>query len=161
MNCMQCQHEMDTRKEDFEYGDAGLPGITLVDVEVSRCPHCGEYEVAIPNTEELHRVLAFAMASQKARLSGAEVRFLRKYLGYSGRDFAATIGVDPATVSRWEHEKEPIGPTADRLLRLMAMRQNPIAEYPTERLAQVAQTRPRSLVLRVRAVHNTWQPDLR
>ena len=49
------------------------------------------------------------------------------------------MGVDKSTVSRWENEKEPIGPTADRLLRLMVLRQRPIDEYPTEHLAAVAQ----------------------
>jgi hypothetical protein len=41
-----------------------------------------------------------------ARLSGSEVRYLRKYLGWSGADFAGHVGVDPSTVSNWETDKE-------------------------------------------------------
>jgi DNA-binding transcriptional regulator YiaG len=88
---------------------------------------------------DLHRVIAFAIAGQKAKLSGPEIRFLRKYLGYSGAHFARTIGVDPATVSRWENEKEPMGATAERLLRLMIVTRQPLEEYPLDLLADVAQ----------------------
>ena len=159
MKCLNCGATMKTRREDVEYGDAGLPDVTLVGVEVSRCPKCGEFEIAVPRIEELHRAIAFAVVEQRPRLTGREVRFLRKYLGYSGQDFAATIGVDPATVSRWENEKEPIGPTADRLLRLMVLRQKPLEEYPTERLADVASEPARQPRIVARAVGKKWTAE--
>ena len=37
---------------------------------------------------ELHRAIAIAVSQKTARLSGEEVRFLRKFLGWSGADFA-------------------------------------------------------------------------
>jgi DNA-binding transcriptional regulator YiaG len=55
----------------------------------------------------------------------AEVRFLRKHLGWSGADFAAHMGVDPTTVSAWENERKPFGTSSDRLLRLIVARQAP------------------------------------
>ena len=159
MKCLQCGGKMTKRREDFEYGDTGIPDVMLAGVEVSRCARCGEFEVAVPNVEELHRAIAFAVASQRARLSGIEVRFLRKYLGYSATDFATTIGVDKATVSRWENDKDRIGPIADRLLRLMVFRQRPVEEYPTERLAEVAVDPPRTPKIRARPVGATWRAE--
>ena len=72
---------MKTSRENYLYDACGLPGVTLVGVEVSRCPECGNHEVSIPRIEELHRVIARAVANRPARLDGAEVRYLRKWLG--------------------------------------------------------------------------------
>ena len=113
----------------------GLPHISLAGVEVRRCPECGEHEVVIPRIEQLHQAIANAVIAKKARLSAAEVRFLRKHLGWSGADFARHMGVTPETVSRWENGREPIGPVADRLLRLMVVTKAPKREYSIEALA--------------------------
>jgi len=94
-------------------------------VEVDRCPKCGAVEIVIPRIEELHRALALAILRKRGRLAAPEVRFLRKYLGWSGADFAKHMGVDAATVSRWENEEQPMGPVADRLLRLMVVTREP------------------------------------
>lgn len=40
------------------------------------------------------------IARSPERLGPAEIRFLRKYVGYSGKDFARFVGVTPETVSR-------------------------------------------------------------
>lgn len=83
---------------------------------------------------------------------------LRKYLGYSGEDFAATMGVTPATVSRWENDREPMGSTAERLLRLMSVRDLPIEEYPTDRLRAVA-TEGEPPRFRARLAGKTWHAE--
>jgi len=140
MKCMTCgKGELKVSRENHRYTESGLSNVTLLGVEVRRCPKCGDVEVAIPRIAQLHRAIAFVLAGQRAKLTGAEVRFLRKYLGRSGADFAAMIGVTPETVSRWENDREPMGATAERLLRLMVVRDKPIDEYPNERLAEVAQ----------------------
>jgi hypothetical protein len=48
MTCLQCGAEMRMKRENCKYDASSLPGITLLGVEVSRCPKCGEHEVAIP-----------------------------------------------------------------------------------------------------------------
>ena len=63
-------------------------------------PKCGEHEVAIPRIEDLHRTIAQAVIAKRERLTPAEIRFLRKFLGWSGADFAAHVGTTPETVSR-------------------------------------------------------------
>ncbi len=126
MKCPECKTEMESRKVNHKYTESGLPNVVLVGIEVRHCPKCGEEQIVIPRLEELHRVIAFKVASQAARLNGAEIRFLRKWLGWSGATFAKTIGVAAETVSRWENDKEAMGTTAERLLRLMAIRQKPV-----------------------------------
>jgi putative zinc finger/helix-turn-helix YgiT family protein len=135
MKCMQCGHAMITKRENVPY--TALPGTVLVGVEVHRCPNCGEYEVAIPALDELNRVLAAAVVHKPARLSGGEIRFLRAYLGHSGADFARLIGSDPATVSRWESNKQPIGHHADLLLRAMVILDKKVEEYPISKFAEI------------------------
>ncbi len=38
------------------------------------------------------------------------------------------FGVDSKTVSRWENEKDPIGPVSERLLRLIVRDLDPVPE---------------------------------
>jgi putative zinc finger/helix-turn-helix YgiT family protein len=127
MKCLNCGHAMTTKRENVPY--TALPGAVLVGVPVSRCASCGEFEVAIPAIDELNRALAAAVIHKPARLVGAEIRFLRSYLGYSGADFAKVIGSDPATVSRWEGDKQPIGHHTDLLLRAMVALDKRVDEY--------------------------------
>jgi putative zinc finger/helix-turn-helix YgiT family protein len=128
---------MTSARENYSYAASGLPHVTLEGVEVRRCAACGEHEVVIPNIEQLHQAIANAVISKKARLASAEVRFLRKHMGWSGAEFARHVGVKPETVSRWETGKESIGPIADRLLRLMIVTKAPAREYAIETLASL------------------------
>ena len=137
MKCNECGSPMKTRKENYRYSECGLKNVTLVGIDVSRCPRCGNYELSIPHIEELHRLIARVLIEKTTRLTGEEVRFLRKCLGWSGADFAKHIGVAEETVSRWENSSAPIGPQADRLLRLMVAQGRLTTNYPTERLSQI------------------------
>ncbi|MGO8999952.1 MAG: type II TA system antitoxin MqsA family protein, partial [Polyangiaceae bacterium] len=116
--CRTCgEGETKTSTENHLYVESGLPNVVLAGVNVRRCAKCGAFEVLLPRVTELHRVIANAVIHKPARLSGAEVKFLRKHLGWSGADFAAHMGVDPTTVSAWENERKPFGTSSDRLLR--------------------------------------------
>jgi len=138
MKCVECGHAMKPTIENHRYEAVAGLAVTLVGMRVNRCPECGEVEVEIPNLEGLHRALADLVIRKRARLGAAEIRFLRKYLGLSGSDFAERIGVDRATVSKWETGGQPMGTTADRLLRLMVAHEKPIEAYPIKTLTEVA-----------------------
>jgi putative zinc finger/helix-turn-helix YgiT family protein len=138
MTCAACGAQLKTRRENYRYEASGLPHVTLKGVEVRRCPQCGETEVAIPAIEGLHRAIAGALIRKRARLVPAEIKFLRKYLGWSGSDFARHVGAAPETVSRWEHGKLAMGPAADRLLRLLVATKAPVSDYTVDVLAQIA-----------------------
>lgn len=128
---------MKTRKENHRYDECGLKYVTLVGVEVRRCPCCNNYEISIPQIEGLHRLIARVLIDKATRFTGDEIRFLRKSLGWSGADFAKHMGVADETVSRWENDAAPIGPQADRLLRLMVAQGRLATNYPAERLTRI------------------------
>lgn len=129
IQCLTCGKALKSVRENHRYVESGLPNVTLVNVEVRRCPHCGEQELVIPKMDQLHRVLAGAVATKTDRLTHQEIRYLRKYLGWSGAEFAAHFGVAAETVSRWESGHQVMNPMAERLLRVLALRLEPIKDY--------------------------------
>lgn len=155
MTCIECGGKLKSKKENYRYLACGLPNVTLAGVEVRRCGTCGDHEVVIPHVEKLHEALANAVVRHEARLSGTEVRFLRKYLGYSGGDFASLIGVSPETVSRWENKRETMGPSAERLLRMLVVHKLPIQQYPIEMLTQIS-TKTRTKPIGLRPKGDGW-----
>jgi putative zinc finger/helix-turn-helix YgiT family protein len=150
---------MRTARENYLYKESGLPNVTLVGIEVHRCPHCGEHEAVIPKIEELHRVIATTTARKAPRLAREEIRLLRKYLGWSGGDFAEHMGVSPETVSRWENGSAPMGATAERLLRLAALTLEPTSDYSLDILKDVAQRKPAAQRLQMRVYRGSWNAE--
>ena len=156
--CRTCHEgEMKTTTENHLYVESGLPNVVLVGVDVRRCPKCGAFEVLLPRVAELQRVIANAVIHKPARLSAAEVRFLRKYLGWSGTDFAAHMGVDPTTVSAWENDRKPFGTASDRLLRLIVARQAPMEDYSLDELTKIADRQEPPRKVEIRSRNHGWQ----
>lgn len=138
MTCRTCRKaEMTTARENYRYDMSGLPNVTLANVEISRCPKCGDYSVAIPRMEELHRVMASAVIRKPAALTPAEIKFLRKFIGWSGVDFAKHMGTTPESVSRWESGKLAMSAAADRLLRLMVASVPQVQSYSLDLLTDI------------------------
>jgi len=155
MKCFQCGGKMATKRENYRYTASGLPNVTLVGIEVRRCAACGENEVLIPRIDGLHRVLAAAIVRRKSRLTQHEIRFLRKYLGYSGVDFARIVGVSAETVSRWENARETMRSSAENLVRMLVVHQQPIRRYEVDTLARIGQE-PAPKTIGVRMKGTTW-----
>lgn len=155
--CKMCgEAELTARAETYLYTGSGLPNVVLVGVEVRRCPSCGHHEVALRRVTDLYRTIADAVIRKPARLSGAEVRYLRKYLGWSGADFARHVGVDASTVSSWENDKDPIGTSSDRLLRLMVAH-GTTADYSLDELTKIEDERRPPMVVRVAPKARGWE----
>ena len=157
MKCMSCGAEMVTGQEDHAYDSSGLRNVVLVGVVVDRCPSCGEFEVELPRVLELHRVLAQALVGGHGRLVGAEIRFLRKQVGWSGADFARQMGVTPETVSRWENDRLPMNSTKERFLRLLVAHLAPVESYDVARLAEVREAEAPLETIRVTPDARGWQ----
>ena len=138
--CANCGGPVKTRREkSYRYAESGLPDMVLVDAAtITTCEQCGETYIGIQAVGELHRQIARALLLKKGRLAGEEIRFLRKSLGWSGVDFAKKMGAQPETVSRWENNRTPMGPQADRLLRLLVATSTPIMDYSVDVLEQIA-----------------------
>lgn len=149
--CLTCGGPTKTRREKhYRYTECGLPNVVIDDaVKVTTCARCGETYTSIPAIDKLHGQIAAAVIRKKGRLAPAEIRFLRKCLGWSGVDFAKRTGTKPETVSRWENGKAVMGPQADRLLRVLVAKETPVLEYSVDVLAQVAADEGPATPLRV------------
>jgi putative zinc finger/helix-turn-helix YgiT family protein len=159
--CLECAASMRERREDFRYDASGLP-VTLLAVVVRRCTACREAEVQIPMIEALHAALADALLGKRGRYVGAEIRFLRSWLGLSGRRLASWLGVQPETVSRWEHDRGPIGDTHERLLRLIAARKRYYVDYDIASFLEARDDREKAKAARIqaKATDHSWTAEL-
>jgi putative zinc finger/helix-turn-helix YgiT family protein len=159
--CPKCRAEaVHVTRGPYRYESGGLPHVVLLNIESGRCAECGAELVSIPRIAQLHETIAVAFATKPTRLAPLEARFLRKFLGLSTEDLAARMGVVRETVSRWESPRsdKPIGPTSERLLRLLAVRERPVEEYPTDRLADI-RDEPSEEPLRLRADEKGWHAE--
>jgi transcriptional regulator with XRE-family HTH domain len=122
MNCDYCSVEMvdrlATEHDPYMYDLCGLEDVALVGIDVHKCPKCRFEAPIIPRIVELHEVIADGLILKPSPLSGAEVRYLRKYAGMPAREFARLLGIDPAYLSRIENgHTKALGATADRFVR--------------------------------------------
>ena len=117
--CTNCGRNARVIVGDYLFEEMGLP-VTLANVDLIQCGHCGNIDPIIPNMHDLMNLIAFAVIAHPCELTGDEVRFLRKYLGMRGKELSAQLGIDPTTLSKWENGGE-IGPQSDRLLRLFVL----------------------------------------
>lgn len=159
MKCIECGGSLRVVGDAHRYDASGLKNVLLRGVEVRECAKCGERETAIPNIEGLHRAIAHVIVRRPSALSAAELRFLRQYLGYSSKDFAAKIGVRAETLSRWENAERPVNELVDRLTRLLVMNREPLTTYDDDffsKIRPLAQRRPR---IEFRLDGQAWSPD--
>ena len=157
--CRACgKSELVSSHERVHYVASGLPNVWLENVEVRRCPLCNEHVDVIPRVENLHRAIGLAVVKKPSRLTGTEVRFLRKLLGYSGTDFAKPMGVDATVISKWENDQLPIGEQSDRLLRMMVVHGRPIEEYPLDTLAEIDSKSHEPAHVDLRIAGREWKP---
>lgn len=74
--------------------------------------------VVIPKHNELMAVVAMLRACNERKLSGEDVRFLRKSRHMKAKEFAEENCVAPETLSRIENGKQAISPLIEKLVRL-------------------------------------------
>lgn len=161
MKCPECGEAMKARTESRR-GYAGLKDLTIDGVEVRHCDSCGETEVVYNNIEGMNQAIALGLAKKKPALVPEEIRFLRTYLGLSTEDLARRMGVTRDSVTRWERVADKpvsMGSTAERLLRLMAVHESPVSDYPLEQLDEVASTTAAPVRLRVHGGRKGWKPQ--
>ena len=162
MNCYHCQRtEMVAEHGTVNYTFSGLPyEVLLLNVPIHRCPECGEQADSVPRPEELHRTLGLHIVERAERLSGAEVRFLRKLLDWSAKDLASVFGVDSKTVSRWENDKDPMGPVGERLLRLLVRDLEPVeggsASWVMHTFPAVTEAKGEPRAVRLEGANGRW-----
>lgn len=153
MKCPECGGNVTEETGEHPYIGTELPDVVLTGVKIRKCKECGKVSVGIPQLARLHRALVESIAGSHHRLRPGEICFLRKYLGWSGQNFARHFGVTVETVSRWENGKQPMGGTAERLLRLLAMTADQAEGYP---LPDEFADRPRVRKLRAALRGKSW-----
>ena len=167
MQCDRCETEMGSRKASAEhpymYRLSETP-VRLVGIRVFQCQTCAGESPIIPNMSGLHRAIAGILARKEARLTGSEVRFLRKQIGFSARRFAVLIGVGASHISRVENgQKRHLGTAADKLARLVNVMANEdeAANEVILRLADSLLSKKRAMPWAFRLAGNQWTTQRR
>ena len=119
--CSKCGKEARVTRGSYRFRESGLPNVILQGIEIIQCPACGNEDPIILRLNRLMRVLALSLVSKPYRLRGEDIRFLRKYLGKTGEEFAGLIHVDKTTLSKWENNDDRVGNQSDRLIRLLVL----------------------------------------
>ena len=119
--CSDCGSEALVERGTYRFRESGLDNVVLKGIEIIKCSACGNEEPILPNLDGLLRVIAVAIVTNRLPLTGAEVRYLRKYLGMSGDQFARILHTDKSTLSKWETGAVNIGSKSDLLIRSVAL----------------------------------------
>jgi putative transcriptional regulator len=130
MKCSNCENTKELKKisTNYKYKESGLDNVVLLGVSLSRCEQCGEEYYNFGDLEQLHNKIAELLLTKNHLLSGKEIRFLRKNLGYSGNMFASLIGYTHETLSRIENNAQKTNASFDRLIRFAV-----VAKLPKDR----------------------------
>lgn len=130
--CVNCDNKkpLKAKKTRKKFDISGLDGVTITGVIHHHCNVCGEDYYDYGDVQKLNAFLAHLVAKKIGRLSGAEMRFLRKYLGYSSVMFAEEIlKIDRSTLSRIEKGANEFSETLEQLVRTLALTKSPDRNY--------------------------------
>lgn len=128
MECNACGGKMmrrkATAKNPYHYSFCGLPNVYLRGITVCVCEDCKGESPIIPALGRLHRVISHNVSTKPGRLTGTEIRFLRKGIGLSSKKLAAVFAISPETLSRKENSTSGklLSASEESLVRLMARR---------------------------------------
>ena len=117
--CSDCGNPIRYRRRNYLFTESGLHDVVLQDLDVADCSICGNFQVSIPRLNKILRAIASAIENSPTRLTGPQLRFLRTHLELSGDQFAKYLHTDKTKISKWENGEDRIGPTNDRLIRLL------------------------------------------
>lgn len=126
--CYECSYRGAIEEETVAHL---LDGLFEVTAERAVCPECGAEYTSFNQMERMYEAIAKDLASETRRLSPQEIRWLRKYLGFSSDSLAEYLGVTRQTVSRWENEGG-VPVATERLLKFMAKQGPAVDDYPLE-----------------------------
>jgi DNA-binding transcriptional regulator YiaG len=121
LQCSDCGRDAPVERGVYRFRESGLDNVVLKGIEIVKCPACGNEDPIVPNLDGLLRVIAVAIVTNRLPLTGAEVRYLRKYLEMSGEQFARILHTDKSTLSKWETGAVNIGSKSDLLIRSVAL----------------------------------------
>jgi DNA-binding transcriptional regulator YiaG len=103
----------------YHYTECGLDNVWLANGYVEHKTPYGT-GVSVSEADQLHEVLALAIATKHGRISGKELRFLRAMLDFSQAALGVTLGVKDQSVSLWER-KDSITTAAEAIVRMLVV----------------------------------------
>ena len=115
--CFECGEPLRAEHKTLSYPESGLDNVCLANVPGWVCAN-GHEELEIPAIDELHDLLADIIIRKSTPLVGAEVRFLRKRLELTAREFAERLGMTSVHLSRLENGRRELQRSKDLLVRL-------------------------------------------
>ncbi len=118
MNCPKCDSKTVRTHKAYHYTESGLDNIYLEGIDVYKC-RCGEIVASIPKVPQLNSLIGLNLLKKKFLLNGKEIKYLRKNVGLTATKLSRYLGVDNATISRWENGTQNISKPHDHLLRLV------------------------------------------
>jgi DNA-binding transcriptional regulator YiaG len=155
MNCPECTRKMTTRTatkaKPYVYRGSGLDGVRLVGIKVHECGSCGPAP-EIPRIRELHKMLTHWILEKPTKLTGNELRYLRKHAGISAISFAEQLGIRPEHLSRVENGHRDVSNQLDKLSRVIVA-----LGIDNKDVRDVLSGRKRSSVLRYSPSRNEWE----
>lgn len=106
------------KTETFVYEGLGFP-IILVNAPMRKT--LGEWVIDI-DFNKLRNVALNFLINKPSALTAEEIRFIRKYLAMTLRDFGNALGVSHVAVLKWESGEHRILPTTDLCVRMYVLR---------------------------------------
>jgi DNA-binding transcriptional regulator YiaG len=121
IECTNCAGTARVVRGSYDFAESGLKRVRLQGIELMVCDTCGSVDPIIPRVNDLMRLLAVAVIAKPYRLTGEEIRFLRKYLRMTGDEFGRLLHIDRTNLSKWENDDDRVGAQSDRLIRTIAL----------------------------------------
>jgi DNA-binding transcriptional regulator YiaG len=121
IECSNCGAAARVVRGNYDFAESGLKRVRLQGIERIVCDKCGNVDPIIPRVDDLMRLLTVAVIAKPYRLTGEEIRFVRKYLRMTGDEFGRLLHIDRTNLSKWENDENKVGPQSDRLIRTIAL----------------------------------------
>lgn len=137
--CGDCGSEPVLERGDYQFTASGLDYVFLHNIELIRCPACGNVDPVLRRVNDLMQTILVGVVSKPERLAGQDIRFIRKQLGMSQEQFARLLHTDKTTISKWENNADPVGHQSDLLIRAVAV---VLSQGPKEQSQEVVRKFP-------------------
>jgi putative transcriptional regulator len=115
---MALKEKLQEQQALYHYRECGLDNICLVNGVRYKSSTKG-VRIHIDDLEGLHLAIGRMLISEKKRLNGRDLRFLRHELNLTQEHLAALLYTDVQSIARWEKGKTKVPGPADRLIRLL------------------------------------------
>ncbi|PCI00677.1 MAG: hypothetical protein COB79_05345 [Zetaproteobacteria bacterium] len=109
-----------SNKQSHNLSVMGLPNVMAIGIHIYECSNCHEHFKEYPTSKAFKELIIRSLVTVSRDLTGREMAFIRKNLGFTARKWASLIRVHNVTLSDWENEKKAINKTAEIALRMRA-----------------------------------------